>query len=358
MSTILRSADGATDLANVTDIPPDPDDRALLQEAARLARALNGAKPGIYWADFLVSVALGYGALALAIGLVPLGMKVAAALVATLALYRASSFMHELTHLKPSAVPGFRTAWNLLIGIPLMVPSFMYEGVHTLHHARTRYGTAADPEYLPLAAMKPRAIILFVAVAAVTPFALLVRYALLAPLSAVSPGLRRRVVERYSALAINPAFRRPLPTGAVRRIWLPLEVATSLWTIGLLAAVATGLVPMAAFATFFAIMAAIWLLNQLRTLVAHRWQNDGGAISVAAQYLDSVNVPPPGVLPALWAPVGLRYHALHHLLPSVPYHALGEAHRRMAAAMPQGSLYYRANYRSLSGLVAKLLRRA
>ena len=76
-------------------------------------------------------------------------------LVAALALYRALLFIHELTHIHRDALPGFRLAWNVLVGIPLLTPSFMYEGVHTLHHARTRYGTAEDPEYLPLGLMKP-----------------------------------------------------------------------------------------------------------------------------------------------------------------------------------------------------------
>ncbi len=334
------------------------DDHPLLSEAAKLARALSAAKPSIYWMDFLGSTVLGYGAFILAILLAPLWAKLATAALSTLALYRAASFMHELTHLKPSAVPGLRIGWNLLIGIPLMVPSFMYEGVHMLHHARTRYGTAADPEYLPLASMPPRAIALFLLVAAVTPVALLIRYALLAPLSVVWPGLRQTLVEHYSALAINPAFRRPAPAGDIRRIWPALEVATSLWTIGLLASVLMGLVSITAFGMFFAVMTAIWLLNQIRTLVAHRWKNDGGTLSITAQYLDSVNIPPPGLLPALWAPVGLRYHALHHLLPSLPYHALGEAHRRMAVAMPADNPYHRANYRSLRRLVAGLVRSA
>src|SRR3546814_2906513 len=57
-------------------------------------------------------------------------------------------------------------------------------------------------------------------------------------------------------------------------------------------------------------------LNQIRTLVAHLWENDGEVLTVTGQFLDSVNVPPPGLLPELWAPVGLRYHALHHLLRS------------------------------------------
>ena len=50
-------------------------------------------------------------------------------------------------------------------------------------------------------------------------------------------------------------------------------------------------------------------------------------------------MPPPGLLAELWAPVGLRYHALHHLLPSLPYHSLPEAHRRLAAQLGSGSTY-------------------
>src|SRR3546814_12815545 len=82
-----------------------------------------------------------------------------------LALYRAASFIHELTHIRKGALPGFRFGWNLIVGIPLMIPSFMYEEVHTQHHARTRYGTASDPEYLPLALMKPWSLPLFILVA-------------------------------------------------------------------------------------------------------------------------------------------------------------------------------------------------
>jgi hypothetical protein len=38
-------------------------------------------------------------------------------------------------------------------------------------------------------------------------------------------------------------------------------------------------------------------------------------------------------------PVGLRYHGLHHLLPSLPYHSLGIAHRRLMAQLPADSPY-------------------
>ena len=67
-----------------------------------------------------------------------------------------------------------------------------------------------------------------------------------------------------------------------------------------------------------------------------------------------MNVPPPALLSPLWAPVGLRYHALHHLLPSLPYHSLGEAHRRLMASQGKGSTYVGANYPGLLMLVGKL----
>jgi len=67
-------------------------------------------------------------------------------------------------------------------------------------------------------------------------------------------------------------------------------------------------------------------------------------------------VPPPAPLAGLWAPVGLRYHALHHLLPSMPYHALGEAHRRLTAHLGAGSTYQRSNHAGMLPLVARIAR--
>jgi fatty acid desaturase len=330
------------------------DDNAMLKAAANLTRDLNVARPSIYWADMLGSALLGYGALAATIAAGSAWIALLTGLIAILALYRAGSFIHEITHVKPNAVPGFYWAWNALVGVPLLIPSFMYEGVHNQHHAKTYYGTADDPEYLPLALMHPWTLPVFLIAAALAPIGMLIRFGLLAPLSLQSPKLRAAVVAKYSGLQINPRFRRPFPTGDFKRRWLIQEAAASLWAIALLTLVATGVIPMRSFLIFLAISSGVMFLNQIRTLVAHLWENDGEPMSVTEQYLDSVNVPPPGTLPALWAPVGLRFHALHHLLPGLPYHALGEAHRRIAAALEPDSPYYRSNYRGLTPLVARL----
>jgi fatty acid desaturase len=230
----------------------------------------------------------------------------------------------------------------------------MYEGVHTLHHARTRYGTGEDPEYLPLALMKPWSLPAFILISALLPIGLLIRSALLVPLGVVIPPLRKLVWERASSLSINPDFRRRPPEGEFARMVFWQELGASVWAIALLAS--TQVFGWRPLLIALAVISATAVLNQIRTLVAHLWENDGDPMTVTAQYLDSVNVPPPGLWAELWAPVGLRYHALHHLLPSTPYHAYPEAHRRLSRHLGMNSTYQGANYPGLFPLVTRIAR--
>src|SRR5690606_22168681 len=163
------------------------------------------ARRELYWIDVLGSAALGWGAF-VASGHVRSPLAAGAALaVATLALYRAVLFIHELAHLRTRAVPGLPLAWNLVVGFPLAVPSILYVGTHPDHHRRTTYGTARDPEYEPIAHWSPLRIASSVLLMPLMPLLIAVRWTLLAPLGWLLPPLRRRLIRHLSTLVINAA---------------------------------------------------------------------------------------------------------------------------------------------------------
>ena len=99
-------------------------------------------------------------------------------------------------------------------------------------------------------------------------------------------------------------------------------------------------------------------LNNVRTLGAHRWLGDGRELSFEEQLLDSVNYPHRPWITELWGPIGTRYHAIHHLFPSLPYHNLGIAHRRLMAGLPGDSIYRQTERVSLIGAIFELWQRA
>ncbi|HEY8615650.1 fatty acid desaturase [Phenylobacterium sp.] len=333
-----------------------PETRAevsLSRQANDLARDLLRADARIYWTDLLLTAALTWVSLGAALALRG-WPAVAAAAVCVLALYRAISFIHELTHLRPGEVPGFHTGWNLLIGVPFLTPSLLYEGVHMLHHAKDRYGTERDPEYLPLARLPAGSLLGFLGIALLAPVGTLIRFAVLAPLGFLVPAVRRFAVAKTSAMTINPKFAREDLERANSSAWLAQEIGCWLWSWTLIGLTAAGVFPLRAVLIAAAIFAVMTFVNQLRTAVAHAWENDGSKMSFEGQFLDTVNVPPPALLPAIWAPVGLRYHALHHLLPRLPYHNMAEAHRRLVAA---GRADYRAvDRKHLADALARLIR--
>ncbi len=329
------------------------DDKEMLRAAAELTRDISEARPAIYWPDMLISTTVGYATLAGAILIEDIWLAVVSGVVSFIALYRALLFIHEITHLHRNALPGFRTAWNLLVGIPMLTPSLMYEQVHTLHHSRMRYGTPEDPEYLPLALMKPWSLPVFLLIALLAPVALLIRWGILAPIGLLIPAVRKFAWERASSLSINPDFRRRPPETEEQRRWFAWQqIGASIWAMFLLTTPFwLGWKPLL---VAMAVTSMVAIFNQLRTLVAHLWENDGERMTVTAQYLDSVNVP--SVIAGFWAPVGLRYHATHHLLPSLPYHSLHEAHRRISAQLGKQSTYQGAIHKGMIPLVGKIAR--
>jgi hypothetical protein len=100
-----------------------------------LVRDLHQVRPTHYWKDLLTSALLGWSGFALSVILRPFSPAMMAAVaVAIIGLYRGLCFVHEISHQNARVLPGFETAWNLLIGYSLSIPSFVPMGIHSDHY--------------------------------------------------------------------------------------------------------------------------------------------------------------------------------------------------------------------------------
>lgn len=346
-----------------------------LARARHIVSDLFAPKPWVYWTDFLASAAVGnacFWVCLLAVrdwqGFLPTLPLVArmaigafAFLASALAFYRMSLFIHELVHLRSGTMLGFRAIWNLMCGIPFLMPSFVYH-THMDHHRRRHFGTTHDGEYLPFGHETPRAIFYHLACSFVIPLLAVARFLIVGPISWFVPPLRRWVLQHASSMVIDYAYVRALPS-TKREAWTIFvqEVLCFAWLLGLalVPPLALGRLPIPFLIVGYSVSVFILTLNAIRTLGTHRWINDKhDEMSFVDQLLDSVNVHRRPWISELWGPIGTRYHALHHLFPGLPYHSMAEAHRRLMAQLPADSVYHQTEEPSLTAALINLWQRS
>lgn len=339
-----------------------------LRECRGVIADLSRPNPWIYWIDFLVTFALGNYCLTRVRGgslFVPhqgfqgTFEQAFFFVLSCLLFYRAAMFIHEVVHHRSSGrLKMFRLVWNLLCGIPFLMPSFVYY-THIDHHRRKHFGTDRDGEYLPLEHQKLWQILFYLSWSFVIPLVAVFRFLILTPLAWVIPGFRGFVHRRCSSMVMDPTYIRPLPKKKTLRLIYAQEAACFLWCLGIAITGPVFLdmsqIPFLVHAYLMAVF--IIMLNSIRTIGSHRFYSDGEQMTFVDQLLDSVNYPHRAWITELWGPVGTRFHALHHLFPSLPYHALPEAHRRLMATLPEDSPYRLTEERSLTSAIIDLLRR-
>ena len=325
------------------------------RQSRELVRDLHVVRPAVFWTDLILSASVGWAAFGYAIALTPFSpWMLGACAVSVLALYRGLCFVHEITHQSARSLPGFEATWNLLIGFPLLIPSSAYVGVHQSHHSLSSYGTSSDPEYLPFAHSTGMTIV-FALESFLIPIVLVLRFLGLTIPGLLIPAFGRWLAVHLSSLTMNVAYRRKLTPELWAQVRRQSVCILLMWSLPI--ALATqGKLPWRFFAVWFGVSSLVSFINTLRTLGAHAYESTGEPLDREGQLRDSIDTPG-AVWTELWAPVGLRYHALHHYFPGIPYHNLPAAWQRLSDAMPEDSVYQKVQSSSLPFSLQELLRK-
>jgi fatty acid desaturase len=334
-------------------------DRQQIKDLGVLVRDLNRPRALTYWTDLAVCLILANIGLLLSW---PFPDKVLAGspaaifglCLAAFALFRASYFNHELAH-HANELPGFEIAWNFTIGIPLLIPSYLYSD-HLNHHSVKGFATETDVEYFPPGLRGVRGAALLVMASVLLPLIYTVRFLVIAPAAWCSPAVRRWADTRASSLGILGLSRRKPPAAKEVFSWRIQELGCFIYLVSVLCAVATGLLSINFVLQVNTVIVILLFLHGIRIMVGHRYEVEGSNDRIE-QVLDSFNFTRNRPVTVLMAPLGFHLHALHHLLPKIPYHNMHEAHRRVSAALPASSFYHSVESTSYFRAVARFMMR-
>jgi fatty acid desaturase len=331
-------------------------ERLPIKELTLIVQDLHEPRPIIFWADLVCCV------LTIQIGMYlstpfpesfstyPI-QATTGFTAAAFALYRATYFNHELAH-HSCRLPGFGFVWNLVIGIPLLIPSFLYSD-HRNHHSHQAFATERDAEYLPEHLRNSRGAAVLLVLAFVLPFIYIFRFAIIAPVAWAFPKIRHWVDVRASSLGLLGLSKRAAPTMTELNTWRRQERACFCFILIVGVCLLLGIIPIKFSIHYYAVIVSMLILHGMRIMVGHRYNTDSvGSHDRVDQVEDSFNFSASGPITKLFLPLGFHLHALHHLFPNIPYHSMPEAHRRIAAFLPSNSIYHATESRSYFAEIA------
>lgn len=262
-------------------------------------------------------------------------------IVATIALYRAMGFIHEICHQqKNKKFKSFVTLWHIFVGIPLLLPSSFYD-CHLEHHNYKKYKTEYDPQYPALKGNRFAIIKLVLLDPLLFPLNLIIRLLILSPLSILSPPLRSFLYCKFSSIAKRDFVAHF--NNKQKELLAKVEINILIfWSIVILLIVFK-IIPLIYLAIWYFLVAAIWSLTFFRSLGEHSHDNlIETSLTVEEYLLDSFTYSRGGWQKFMYFPMyipGIRYHALHHLCPAIPYHNLPKAHQFLRENLPEDNLY-------------------
>ena len=298
-------------------------------------------RPARYWFDFALSLSLAYAAGSVYM-LAPLGSSLQMVFfpLTVFWMYRLGSLIHEVCHLNHQEMRAFKVTWNLLVGVFVLSPSPFFTRHHRDHHSQRLYGKPQDPEYI-VNVFRPGdwfSLLRYALLIAVFPLLVFLRF-LLTPLTFLHPAGREWVLRHASSLTMNSRYVRKL-NRFDRWAVTAIELLCWLRATAMLVAVYAGLTHWTRLPLFYSVALGVLVLNQLRLLADHHFESHGRVLGINEHIQDSCNFTGRDLLTWLLFPFAIRYHALHHLFPTLPYHNLRAAHDFLRVNLRSDSPYH------------------
>ena len=297
-------------------------------------------RPARYWFDFILATVLAYGAGTVYL-MAPLGSwpQMLAFPITVFWIYRLGSLVHEVCHLQHHEMRVFKVTWNLVVGVMTLAPSPFFTRHHRDHHSQRMYGTPQDPEYI-VNSFQPGSVpslLLYALIVVLYPLVVWLRF-LLAPLSFLHPRLREWTLKHASSLTMNYRYERKL-TAFDRFAVTSVELLCWMRATMIPLALFLGLSHWTRLPLLYSIAVGVLVLNQMRLLADHHFESRGENLEFPDHIADSCNFTGRDPLTWLFFPFAIRYHALHHLFPNLPYHNLAAAHGYLVEHLPADSPY-------------------
>ena len=260
--------------------------------------------------------------------------------IAAFWLYRGNSMVHEVSHLGKKQFPRFGLAWNLLLGIPTLFPSTFFTAHHRDHHSGRHYGTPQDPEYI-VNVFTPgsyASTIFYFLHVTFYPVFVLLRF-MLAPISFLRKDWREFTLRRLSSFTLNWKYERNI-SRMDRKTFTMIEIMCCLRAWAIPISVMIGLTTWVRIPLMYFLAITILFANQMRFFADHHFESEGEQMSMSDHITDSCNYSKNDFLTWLFFPFTIRFHALHHLFPTIPYHNLPAAHQHLTDNLPHDSVYH------------------
>lgn len=325
--------------------------RMKISEINKSLKDLYEVKPVRIYSELIIYALISWSMYILAISQSSLFFL----LVSGIFFYRGLSFIHEISHLCKS-YPKIQSLYNFLFGYPNKVPAYSMK-THRYHHSVSTFGELEDPEYEKWTEKPKYFLARPLILSFFYPLFLALRFSVWPIANTLLPKkIKMKTYKNASSFVMNLKYIRPYNKSEFNEV-IKEDLMCLLYSIVFILVTIGFDVLLQAFIYWYMIIVGISLLNTYRALVAHRYtahrmHEDDMQIK---QLKDSVTIEG-GFFTEIWAPVGLRYHSTHHMLPQLPYYSLAKAHKRLKKILPKDHPYHQTIEKSFLSAFTRLVK--